>query len=226
MSVPKICFWFLWPAFFSDIWEFKKSPLPMQKKIAGHLSKDPVLKGLIGTLPPPTFRQAKGLYPDLLRSIVGQQLSGKAADTIHGRFLGLFENGVPQAKQLLGIDFETLRGVGLSRQKASYLQNVSEFFLKEKIEHSDLEDKDDEAIINYLTQIKGVGRWTVQMILMFSLNRPDVMPTDDLGIQNGMIKNYGLTETGRALKQKMMETAEAWRPYRSYACWYMWRSLE
>ncbi|HFA48660.1 MAG TPA: DNA-3-methyladenine glycosylase 2 family protein [Bacteroidetes bacterium] len=198
----------------------------MDKKIARHLSKDPVLKKLVETCPPPAFRKSVGLYPDLLRSIVGQQLSGKAAETIHGRFLGLFGDRSPRAKKLLSFEMEDLRSVGLSRQKASYLQNVSEFFLKEKIEHSDLEDMDDEAVIKYLTQIKGVGRWTVQMILMFSLNRPDVMPVDDLGIQNGMVKNYGLTGTGRALKQKMIETAEAWRPYRSYACWYMWRSLE
>ena len=198
----------------------------MDKKIARHLSKDPILKTLIENRPVPTFRKSVGLYPDLLRSIVGQQLSGKAAETIHGRFLDLFEDGKPHAKKLLKLDLETLRSVGLSRQKASYLQNVSEFFLKEKIENSHLEEMDDDAIVDYLSQIKGVGRWTVEMILMFSLNRPDVLPLDDLGIRNGMIAQYRITEIGKALKQKMVEIAEPWRPYRSYASWYMWRSLE
>lgn len=124
------------------------------------------------------------------------------------------------------MEIETLRGVGLSRQKASYLQNVSAFFIEERIVHSDLENMNDDAIVDYLSQIKGVGRWTVEMILMFSLNRPDVHPLDDLGIRNGMIQQYGITETGKALKQKMVEIAEPWRPYRTYASWYMWRSLE
>jgi DNA-3-methyladenine glycosylase II len=198
----------------------------MDKKIALHLSKDPVLQNLIDKCPPPAFRQSAGLYPDLLRSIVGQQLHGKAAETIHNRFLDLFKNRVPKAKIITSMDIENLRSVGLSRQKASYIQNVSAFFLKEKIENSDLEGMDDEAVIEYLTQIKGVGRWTVEMILMFSLNRTDVLPLDDLGIRNGMIAQYGITETGRALKKRMVEVAEPWRPYRSYACWYMWRSLE
>ena len=198
----------------------------MDEKIAHHLSKDPVLKKLVAGCPPPVFRKSQGLYPDLLRSIVGQQLSGKAAETIHDRFLDLFKNRKPQAKRILAMEPEQLRSVGLSRQKASYIQNVSEFFLKEKIEHSDLAGLADEVIIDYLTQIKGVGRWTVEMILMFSLHRTDVLPLDDLGIRNGMIEQYGITETGRALKQKMIEIAEPWRPYRSYACWYMWRSLE
>ena len=170
-----------------------KSKKIMDKKIAQHLSKDPVLKKLIEKCPPPDFRKSEGLYPDLLRSIVGQQLSGKAAETIHGRFLNLFEDRIPRAKKILNLDLETLRGVGLSRQKASYVQNVSSFFQKEKTENSDLDD---------------------------------VLPLDDLGIRNGMIAQYDIVETGKALKKKLIEVAELWRPYRSYACWYMWRSLE
>ena len=198
----------------------------MDAKIARHLSKDPILKRLIDHSPPPSFRKSAGLYPDLLRSIIGQQLSGKAAETIHGRFVGLFKDEKPLASKLVEMDIDTLRSVGLSRQKASYLHNVSEFFLKEKIEHSDLDNMTDDAIVDYLSQIKGVGRWTVEMILMFSLKRPDVLPLDDLGIRNGMVAQYGIEETGRALKLKMVEIAENWRPYRSYGSWYMWRSLE
>ena len=198
----------------------------MDKKIIRHLSKDPILKKLIKECPPPAFRKSEGLYPDLLRSIVGQQLSGKAAETIHGRFLDLFKDRIPKAKKIIALDMETLHSVGLSRQKTSYIQNVSDFFLKEKIENSDLDNMADEAIIEYLTQIKGVGRWTVEMILMFSLRRPDVLPLADLGVRNGMASLYGIMEKGRALKNRMVEVAEPWRPYRSYACWYMWRSLE
>ncbi|HHM21600.1 MAG TPA: DNA-3-methyladenine glycosylase 2 family protein [Bacteroidetes bacterium] len=198
----------------------------MDKKIARHLSKDPVLKKLLQTHPPPDFRQSAGLFPDLLRSIVGQQLSGKAAETIHRRFLNLFDDRPPTAETLLTLDTDTLRSAGLSRQKASYLQNVADFFLREKIEHSNLTNMDDETIIQYLTQIKGVGRWTVEMILMFSLNRPDILPLDDLGIQKGMARLYQIEEKGKALKNKMTETAAPWRPYRSYACWYLWQSLK
>lgn len=195
----------------------------MNTTITRRLSNDPVLSKLLQTIPLPEHSGSEGVYADLLRCIVGQQLSGKAAATIYGRFLDLFDDGFPHSGELLNMAPELLRTAGLSRQKASYLQNVAAFFRNNEVEQKDLEQMDDEAVIRFLTQIKGVGKWTVEMILMFTLNRPDVLPMDDLGIQNAFIELYRLEETGRALKQKMEEIAEPWRPWRSYACYLLWR---
>lgn len=198
--------------------------LPIMLTIIHHLSQDPVLKKIIERVP---FRElsahSQGVYPDLLSSIISQQLSTKVAQVIKGRFLALFPDGYPHPGELLALDLETLRSAGLSKQKASYLQNVADFFEKEQLEHKDWSSLDDESVIRYLTQIKGVGKWTVEMILMFSLRRSDVLPLDDLGIRLAMVELYGLTETGKALQQRMVETAAAWQPYRSYGCWYLWR---
>ncbi len=199
----------------------------MQTTITRHLSQDPLLKNVIDKAP---FRwlsvNSKGVYEDLLGSIISQQLSTKVAAVIENRFLSLFEDNTPHPSKLLALDIETLRGVGLSRQKAAYLQNVAAFFQQEKLEQKDWRGMDDEAIIQYLTQIKGVGKWTVEMILMFSLERPDVLPLDDFGISSAIIQLYGLAEMGKPLRQRMFEVAEPWRPYRSYACWYLWRFKE
>ncbi len=196
----------------------------MQTAIAQHLSKDPVLKNLVDKIP---FRElsvnSQGVYLDLLGSIISQQLSAKVAAVIERRFLALFPDGQPHPELLLAKDIETLRTAGLSRQKAAYLQNVADFFQKENLLDKDWSGMDNDEIIRYLTQIKGVGKWTVEMILMFSLNRPDVLPLDDLGIRMAIAGLYNLTETGKAMHQKMAETAACWQPYRSYACLYLWR---
>ena len=189
----------------------------MKNKITRHLSQDPVMARLTKNHPFPENIVPVSVYERLLTSIISQQLSTKVADVIRGRFLDLFEDGYPDRERLLSMDMDTLRSVGLSRQKASYLQNVAE---------GQWHDMGDEAIIDYLTQIKGVGRWTVQMNLMFNLQRPDVFPVDDLGIQNAMIALYQLAGTRREIKQEMHKVAEPWRPYRTYACWYLWRSLD
>jgi DNA-3-methyladenine glycosylase II len=196
----------------------------MQAKITRHLSQDPVLDRLIQRIPFPKHSSAsKGVYQDLLGSIISQQLSGKVATVIQNRLLALFDDGIPHPEAVLALEFEKLRSVGLSNQKTNYIRNVAEFFSRENIENKDWQGMDNEAIIKYLTQIKGVGKWTVEMILMFSLDRPDVMPLDDYGIQSGMAALYNLNETGIALKNRMLEISEPWRPYRSYGCYYVWR---
>lgn len=196
----------------------------MQEKITRHLSQDPVLKKLVESIPfPEPTAETKGVYGGLLSSIISQQLSGKVATVIYGRFLALFDDGEPHPEPLLDMDMEKLRSVGLSRQKAAYLQNVAAFFQKQNLENHDWHSLEDEAIIQLLTQIKGVGKWTVEMILMFSLRRPDVLPLDDYGISSAIIDLYKLTETGKALRHQMVEVAAPWRPYRTYACWYLWR---
>lgn len=193
------------------------------EKIINHLSSDARLAGIIPLIPFPAATPDRNLYTDLLDSIVSQQLSVKAATTIYGRFLQLFEDGFPHPDQVLALSTDQLRAVGLSQQKASYMQNVARHWISEDLMHKDWHTMSDEDILADLTQIKGVGKWTVQMILMFTLHRPDVFPADDLGIQQGMIRLYELTETGRPLHKRMHDIAEAWRPYRSYACYYLWR---
>ncbi|MFQ5448406.1 MAG: DNA-3-methyladenine glycosylase family protein [Saprospiraceae bacterium] len=195
----------------------------MQKKITRHLSKDSVLKPLVQNIPFLELSTSRGVYFDLLRSIVSQQLSGKAAATIHGRFLDLFQDRIPHPAILRKLEPEALRAAGLSRQKSSYLQNVAAFFENENVSEERLRQMSGEAVIRYLTQIKGVGKWTVEMILMFTLQRPDVLPVDDLGIQNAITELYELEEKGKALREKMVEIAAPWRPYRSYACYFLWQ---
>jgi len=188
-----------------------------------HLSNDERLRPLVAAIQPAASQSAGDLYAELVESIIYQQLSIKAAATIHKRFLGLFPEGYPNPEALVKLDTESLRGVGLSYQKANYVRNVAEFFLAENLIGYNWDNHEDEEILKRLTQIKGVGRWTVEMILMFTLKREDVFPMDDLGVQNSMIKLYGLTETGKALRQRMVEIADTWRPYRSWACVYLWR---
>lgn len=166
------------------------------------------------------------IYEALLRAIVGQQLSGKAASAIFWRFLNRYEGRVPPPEVLRSESIDDLRAVGLSRQKSAYLLNVAEYFLFNPSFLAHYQEMDDEEIIQKLTSIKGVGRWTVEMILMFTLQRPDVFPMDDLGIRNAMKKHYALTGNGKQLKADMCEIAQRWRPYRTYASLVLWRSLD
>ncbi len=188
-----------------------------------HLRQDERLGVVIAAISLPPLSPDGDLYHGLVRAIIYQQLSGKAAGAIYGRFLALFPDGYPHALQLAGLEAEQLRAAGLSRQKLSYLQNVARFFLDGHLEAENWNAWEDEATIQQLSQIKRVGRWTVQMLLMFTLGRPDVFPTDDLGIQQAMARLYEIPENGRALRQRMESIAEAWRPYRSYACRYLWK---
>jgi len=195
----------------------------MDKKIIAHLSKDKRLKKAITTLELPNLKGTiTDVYTALIRSIIFQQLSGKAATTIYNRFLALFKDAYPEPKKLLLFSLEELRAVGVSRQKAGYVQNVAEFFVQEKCAKKDWSKMTDEEIITYLTQIKGVGKWTVQMLLMFTLERTDVFSIDDLGVQLGIKDLYDLEETGKDLKKRMVEIAEPWRPYRTVASRYIW----
>ena len=197
----------------------------LQKQlILRHLKKDKILKQVITKIGELPAKRSNDLYLALLKSIVSQQLSVKAADTIWKRFLGLFKTNYPDAKQLLKLSDEQLRAAGLSYQKAGYLKNIARFSIEETLEYKLLKKKSDEELIDHLVQIKGVGRWTVEMVLMFSLNRPDIFPLDDLGIQNGIKSLYNLTTTNKKeLYTQMVQLAENWRPHRTIACRYIWR---
>jgi DNA-3-methyladenine glycosylase II len=196
----------------------------MQDLIIECLNRDTRLRPLLESIPFPIPRPASGnLFEDLLRSIVGQQLSVKAAETIFGRFMQLFPLHSPEADLLCAFPDEIFRQTGLSRQKSAYIRNAAAFFIGKPTDIESWEAQPDEAILRELTSIKGVGVWTVQMLLMFSLGRPDVFPAGDLGIQTAMSRLYGLQSNGKALHAEMVSTAETWRPYRSYACFYLWK---
>ena len=190
------------------------------KTINQHLSKDARLAELIKTITLPELNPDGDVYAALTRSIVSQQLSTKAAATIYARFLDLFDNRYPNIETVLNFSIDELRAVGLSRQKAAYIQNVATFFQHKAI--VDWSKLSDDEIIKQLTEIKGVGQWTVEMILIFTLKRLDVLPLDDLAIRTRMVQLYEISTTGRALKPELTEIAESWKPYRSVACRYLW----
>lgn len=196
----------------------------LPSKQLSHLRKDKTLKKVIEQVGPLKAKKDLDLYLSLMRAIVGQQLSVKAAATIWGRFLQLFKDGYPDPKILLKLKDDKLRSAGLSYQKAGYLKNIAAFSIDKTLDYKKLKTKKDEELIEYLVEIKGVGRWTVEMILMFNLNREDVFPRDDLGIQNGIKNLYRINcETKKDLFREMELIAENWRPYRTLACMYVWR---
>jgi DNA-3-methyladenine glycosylase II len=169
-------------------------------------------------------RQRKDHLSALVGAIVSQQLSTKAAATIFGRFVALFPEGhIPHADAIHALDDVTLRGVGLSGQKVGYLRDLCARIADGRLRLEELETLDDELVIERLISVKGFGRWTAEMFLMFRLHRPDVLPVGDLGIVNAIQRLYGLRTRPDA--KKIMKLGEAWRPYRSVACWYLWQTL-
>jgi DNA-3-methyladenine glycosylase II len=195
----------------------------MNPIILQHLSQDPRLATILPQLTLPILESSNDIYIALLEAVVSQQLSVKAADTIFKRFLNLFETQNPTPERILTQSVETLRSCGLSGQKASYIQNIATFWQQPHIQTRDWLSVDNDLIIKELTTIKGVGKWTVEMILMFKLGRLDVFPEADLGIQQAMIRLYGIESKGKTLKKELCEIAAAWQPYRSVASRYLWR---
>jgi DNA-3-methyladenine glycosylase II len=188
-----------------------------------HLSKDKKLKKIIELQEPCVLAKQKNVYLHLCNSIMSQQLSTKVAQVFHQRFLDLYNGKNPTAVQIASTPFETLRGIGLSNAKANYVLNVSNFFIKEEITDAKLYRMSNEDLIKYLSQIKGVGQWTVEMILMFTLGREDIFAVDDLGIQQAICKLYKVdAEDKKAMKEKMLAISKKWSPYRTYACRYLW----
>jgi len=188
-----------------------------------HLSKDKKFKKLIGQQKPYKLKKRKHIHIHLCGSIMSQQLSTKVADVIHKRFLNLYNTATPTPEQILATPFEILRGIGLSNAKTNYVHNVARFAIEKGIDHTHLNKLSNEEVIEYLTQIKGVGRWTTEMLLMFTLGREDVFAIDDLGIQNAMIKLYKLDKSDKKkLKEDMLRISRKWSPYRTYACIHLW----
>jgi len=188
-----------------------------------HLEKDKKLKKLMAGHEDFRVSRRKDIVYYLVVSIMSQQLSSKAAGTIHRRFLDLYKGHVPLPEEIIATPVEVLRGVGLSYAKASYVHNVARFALEQGFDHRKLGKMDDEEAIGYITQIKGVGRWTAEMLLMFALGRKDVFSPDDIGIQNAMIHLYKLDNTDKkAFRTELLRISQAWSPYRTYACLHLW----
>ena len=189
-----------------------------------HLKKDKTLSKVILGTRIKRKRKDNDLYLSLMRAVVGQQLSVKAAQTIWTRFLELFPDRYPLADKVLAMSDETLRSAGLSYQKASYVKNIAGFSVENTLDYHVLRNKGDEELINYLVTIKGVGRWTVEMILMFNLQREDVFPKDDLGIQNALKMLYKCDfKDKKTMLRQMERISQHWRPYRTLACFYLWK---
>jgi DNA-3-methyladenine glycosylase II len=188
-----------------------------------HLSRDPQLKALIKQHGVFTLKKQKNLCLYLCYSIMSQQLSTKVANVIRQRFLGLYD-GEPSPQQILDTPFEKLRGIGLSNAKVSYVQNVARFELEKGMGHRLLSKMENEEVIAYLTQIKGVGRWTTEMLLMFALCREDLFAIDDLGLRQAVMGLYGLKQRKKKTQDAaILKIAAQWVPYRTYACMYLWR---
>jgi DNA-3-methyladenine glycosylase II len=193
------------------------------RKAVIHLKKsDPVLRAIIDRVGPCRMEFGPAEFCSLAEAIVYQQLNGKAAVTIFKRFAALA--GEPLTPEgILKLSDEQLRGVGLSKQKSAYLKDLAAKTASGALDFSRLPELSDEEVITHLTQVKGIGVWTAHMFLIFSLRRPNVLPTGDYGVQVAMKKHY---RKRKLPKPKDMEKiARAWEPYRSVACWYMWRSL-
>ena len=190
----------------------------------GHLSKDKKLKKLLDVHGPFELKKEKDLCIYLCGSIMSQQLSTKVAKVIYNRFLELYGGAKPLPEEIISTSPETLRAIGLSNAKVKYIQNVADFAVKKGMSQKVISGMTDDEVINYLTEIKGVGRWTVEMLLMFALQREDVFPADDLGIQQAMIGLYKLNcDNKKQFKEDMHKIAKKWSPYRTYASLHLWR---
>ncbi|NLT07564.1 MAG: DNA-3-methyladenine glycosylase 2 family protein [Solirubrobacterales bacterium] len=190
---------------------------------------DPVLGALVAAHGPLDERERRRGRPDdaygaLVRAIVGQQLSVKAAQTIYGRLTDLFGGRTPTPAELIATDPEELRAVGLSRPKVSYLRDLAEHVEDGELDLEALPERSDAEVATELLAIKGLGRWTVDMFLMFHLGRADVLPVGDLGIRRAAQRAYGLDEL--PAPDRLTAIAEPWRPYRTLACLYLWASLD
>ncbi len=201
----------------------RRRPLPYDAETArAHLLKaDPVMRGIVKRVGPLAIEARGEPYEALLRSVLYQQLAGAAAAAIERRFLALFGGRIPRPEDLAAAPDEALRAAGISRQKASYMHSIAQHFAAGVLSNRALRRASDDEVIAAVTRIKGIGRWTADMLLMFCLGRPDVLPVGDLGVRNSMQAAYQLDDPPDV--ETMMRIGDAWRPYRSAGTWYLWR---
>ncbi len=188
-----------------------------------HLRKDRKLAKIINKVGKYNISLTKNPYRSLVEAIITQQLSGKAADSISKRFQEIYGR-FPKPADVLNTSDVKLRRAGLSYMKVSYIKDLSEKVETKKLRLACMKDLNDEEVIMNLAQVKGIGRWTAEMFLIFSLGRPDVLPVGDLGLKKGIQRLYSLEELPE--KDQIEQIAEKWKPYRSVATWYLWRSLD
>ena len=195
--------------------------LTLEKSIAV-LRRDKHFAPLIKKYGPPVLKRGRNPFQSLARAIIRQQISGKAADSIEARFVGLFGGKrFPTPDEIVAVPLSKLRSAGLSGQKASYIKDLAEKFTDGTIKHRSLNKMQSEEIIEHLLQVKGIGVWTTHMFLIFTLNRPDILPTGDLGIRKGFQMVYGLKSLPDHKKMELL--AKPWRAHASLASWYLWR---
>jgi DNA-3-methyladenine glycosylase II len=188
-----------------------------------HLSRDKKLLAVMQQTTPYLLKKKKNVCLRLCASIMSQQLSVKVAEVFYRRFLALYDGVEPTPQQIADTPFDMLRGIGLSNAKANYVLNVAAHFLNNGLNDRMLQRMNHDEVMELLLPIKGVGKWTIEMLLMFSLGHEDVFPADDLGIQQSMAAIYKLDSSDKKkLKERMLQIAAAWSPYRTYACFYLW----
>ncbi len=188
-----------------------------------HLARDKKLQKLLKDQEPLSLKFHKNICLRLCASIMSQQLSTKVAKVIFHRFLQLYGGKEPTPNQIAATPFDQLRAIGLSNAKTQYVLNVAAFALENSLDDKKMKKMSDEEAIQLLVQIKGVGRWTAEMLLMFTLGRPDIFSIDDYGIQMAMKKLYNLDSTNKkAFKDQMLKISSKWSPFRTYACLHLW----
>lgn len=203
----------------------------MDEEVAGdaaaYLSKaDVVLRPVIERVGLCTIRPNHDYYQELVDAIISQQLSVHAARSIEGRFRELFGGSFPAPKQILTTDVETLRGLGFSRAKASYVLDLAQHIVDGKVQFDHLDTLSNDEVITELTAVKGIGQWTAHMFLMFCMGRTDVLPVGDLGIRNGIRKLYGFEDAPTPEQITELAARNRWHPYESIASWYVWQSQD
>ena len=187
------------------------------------LSKDKKLAKLVAGENPFELKFHKNICLRLCASIMSQQLSTKVAKVIYNRFLDLYGGKEPTPEQIVATPFDTIRAIGMSNAKTQYVLNVAQFAIDHKLDDKKLKKMPDEEVIELLTQIKGVGKWTVEMLLMFTLGKEDIFAVDDYGIQVAMKKIYKLDDNNKKeMREKMLKLSQKWSPYRTFACLHLW----
>lgn len=187
---------------------------------------DSILTGVIAQYSKPTFQKHGNYYDELVSSIISQQLSVKAAKTIENRFLALFGDKFPNPEQILALDVEELRSVGISRPKARYIQDLAQKVHDGEIDFTRFDELSNDEIIAELVSVKGIGEWTAHMFLIFCMVRLDVLATGDLGVRTAIQKLYALPDLPSPSQVHDIATTNGWSPYESVACWYLWQSLD
>lgn len=202
------------------------APDELQKAMQYLQRQDAVLEPVIAEFGTPDFAPHTDYYAALVNSIIGQQLSVKAAATIKQRFMDLFDGELPTPEAILNKQHEELRAAGLSNAKVTYVRDLAEHIVDSRIHFNDIPEQTNDEILNMLTDVKGIGEWTVHMFLMFCVGRLDVLPVGDLGIRSGIRKLYGFDDLPTPAEVASVADKYSWQPYASVASWYIWQSLD